>query len=101
MEKILILDLYPDLSYRISKDTSGGYGTGNDFGNTKIIPKVLKYLIKKNSDWPPMFAAYTYASLKKRKYEVTFLNYIPKDLNEFDLIIFTSSIAACNFEKKK
>ena len=65
MEKILILDLYPKTSYRVSKDTSGGYGTGNDFGSKKFIPRMLKYLMRQNSDWPPMFAAYTYACLKR------------------------------------
>ncbi len=32
--KILIIDTYKNVTYRISKDTSGGYGTGNDFGNS-------------------------------------------------------------------
>ena len=31
--KVLILDVYPETSYRISKDQNGGYGTGNDYGN--------------------------------------------------------------------
>ena len=39
--KILILDPEKKVTHRISKDTSGGYGTGNDFGDT-IIPKFLK-----------------------------------------------------------
>ena len=33
MKNILILDPYKKTDYRISKDTSGGYGTGNDFGD--------------------------------------------------------------------
>ena len=99
MEKILILDLYPKTSYRISKDTSGGYGTGNDFGSKKFIPRMLKYLMRRNSDWPPMFAAYTYACLKKRNYDVSFSNSIPKNINDYKVIIFTSSIAACNYER--
>ena len=41
---ILILDPYPKKNYRISKDTSGGYGTGNDFGDS-FIPKTLKKLL--------------------------------------------------------
>ena len=39
--KILILDPERKVPYRISKDTSGGYGTGNDFGHT-IIPNIIK-----------------------------------------------------------
>ena len=49
--KILILDPYRSVDYRISKDTSGGYGTGNNFGNS-IIPKFLKRTLKKISEWP-------------------------------------------------
>ena len=44
--KILLLNPQKKVSHRISKDTSGGYGTGNDFGNT-IVPRILKYLMKK------------------------------------------------------
>ena len=40
-KKIIILDPYKKTNYRISKDTSGGYGTGNDFGHT-IIPNIIK-----------------------------------------------------------
>ena len=39
--KILILDPEKKVTHRISKDTSGGYGTGNDFGDS-IIPTFLK-----------------------------------------------------------
>jgi hypothetical protein len=39
--KILILDPYPNCNYRIQKDTSGGYGTANDFGNS-LVSKILK-----------------------------------------------------------
>ena len=43
--KIFILDPEKKVKYRISKDTSGGYGTGNDFGDT-IIPVFLKFFLK-------------------------------------------------------
>lgn len=39
--KILVLDPERKTSHRISKDTSGGYGTGNNFGDT-LIPSFLK-----------------------------------------------------------
>ena len=45
---ILILDIYKNTNYRISKDTSGGYGTGNDFGDT-FAATYLKKKIKKSS----------------------------------------------------
>ena len=62
-EKILILDPERKANYKISKDTSGGYGTGNDFGYS-IVPRILKNLLKKYSDWPPLFAGYTFSVLK-------------------------------------
>ena len=43
--KILILDPEINVSHRISKDTSGSYGTGNDFGDT-MVPKLLKKTLK-------------------------------------------------------
>lgn len=46
--KILILDPEIKVSHRISKDTSGGYGTGNDFGDT-MVPKLLKKNTKTSS----------------------------------------------------
>ena len=56
--KILILDPEIKVSHRISKDTSGGYGTGNDFGDT-MVPKLLKKTLKIVHDWPAMFAIYS------------------------------------------
>ena len=84
-KKILILNPEKKVNYRISKDTSGGYGTGNDFGYS-IVPRILKYLLKKYSDWPPLFAAYTFSVLKNLGYEVTY----SKNLNI--IIIFTLEI---------
>ena len=40
--KILILDIYKKVNYRISKDTSGGYGTGNDFGEGFVAQYLKK-----------------------------------------------------------
>ena len=34
MIKFVILDVYPNKNHRLIKDTAGGYGTGNNFGNT-------------------------------------------------------------------
>ena len=47
--KILILDPEKNVTHRISKDTSGGYGTGNDFGDS-IVPRFLKKTLKKVHD---------------------------------------------------
>jgi len=95
--KILLLDLQRKVSHRISKDTSGGYGTGNDFGDT-LIPNILKYLMKKNSHWPPMHAIYTYAVLEKMGHEIIYKENLPNDFKNFDLFIIVSSIVCCETE---
>ncbi len=95
--KILILDPERDVSHRISKDTSGGYGTGNDFGDT-IIPKFLKKTLKVVHDWPAMFAIYTMSVLKKNGHDVFYSKNIPDNLYDFDLFIIVSSIVCCETE---
>ena len=69
--KILLLDPEQNVSHRISKDTSGGYGTGNDFGDT-LIPTFLKKTLKLVHDWPPMFAIYSMSVLKKDGHKVKY-----------------------------
>ena len=69
--KILVLDPEINVSHRISKDTSGGYGTGNDFGDT-MVPKLLKKTLKLVHDWPAMFAVYSMSVLKKNGHEVDY-----------------------------
>jgi len=97
--KILILDIYKKTNYRISKDTSGGYGTGNDFGDS-FTSKVLKKKLKKSHDWPPLFAAYTHSVLKKKGHNVVYLKEIPKNFLDFDIFIVVSSIVCCEEEIK-
>ena len=96
-EKILILDPERKVNYKISKDTSGGYGTGNDFGYS-IVPRVLKNLLKKYSDWPPLFAGYTFSVLKDLGYEVTYSKNLNIDFDNFDIFIIVSSIVCCETE---
>ena len=43
--KFLILDIYKNDNWRLVKDTAGGYGTGNDFGNSFFSVKDLKEVI--------------------------------------------------------
>ena len=69
--KILILDPEKKVSHRLSKDTNGGYGTGNDFGDS-FIPKILKKTLKKIHDWPAMFAIYSMSVLKQQGHEVIY-----------------------------
>lgn len=101
MKNIIILDIYRNTDYRISKDTSGGYGTANDFGNS-FFSKILKKKMKSKSDWPPLFAAYTYAVLKK-KYSVSYKKIynnsnIEKYLKNIDYYIIVSSIVCSDIE---
>ena len=62
--KFLILDLYPTDNWRMVKDTAGGYGTGNDFGNT-FFSKALNKFVSHMISMPPMYAIYIYSILKK------------------------------------
>jgi anaerobic magnesium-protoporphyrin IX monomethyl ester cyclase len=95
--KILILDPEIKVSHRISKDTSGGYGTGNDFGDT-MVPKLLKKTLKLVHDWPAMFAIYSMSVLKKNGHEVDYKKKIPENYRSYDLFIVVSSIVCCETE---
>ncbi len=95
--KILVLDIYKNTQYRLSKDTSGGYGTGNDFGDS-IFTNFLKKYLKKIHDWPPLFAVYSYSVLLDKGFDVDFCNEIPKNFESYDLFIVTSSIVCCETE---
>ena len=95
--KILILDVYKNVPYRISKDTSGGYGTGNDFGDS-LFTKFLKKTLKKIHDWPPMFAVYVHSVLTSKGHEVDFERDLPENFQQYDMFIITSSIVCCETE---
>ncbi len=101
MKNILILDPYKKTDYRISKDTSGGYGTGNDFGDG-VVAKMIKRKLKSSSDWPPLFLAYSFSVLKK-KFNVLYkkiyeINEIDEIIEKFDLFIISSSIVCSDKE---
>ena len=95
--KILILDTYKEATHRISKDTSGGYGTGNNFGDS-IFTNFLKKTLKKIHDWPPMFAVYTFSVLMEKGHDVDFLKELPEYFEKYDLFIVASSIVCCETE---
>ena len=97
---ILIIDPEKKANYRISKDTSGGYGTGNNFGHS-LIPRLLMKLIKKFSDWPPLFVAYTFSVLKSKGHNVEYKKELPRNVNSYDLFIVVSSIVCCETEIKE
>ena len=89
--KILILDPEKKVSHRISKDTSGGYGTGNNFGDT-LIPSFLKKTLKKIHDWPAIHAVYSMSVLKQNGHDVDYSKTIPENYEIYDLFIVVSSI---------
>ena len=99
--KFLILDVYPKDDWRLVKDTAGGYGTGNDFGNT-IFSKALNKFVSKMISMPPMYALYIYSILKAKNlsvaYERDFKN--QSSINSADYIIMPSSIIAHETETK-
>ena len=95
--KILILDPEKKVSHRISKDTSGGYGTGNNFGDT-LIPSFLKKTLKKIHDWPAMHAVYSMSVLKQNGHDVDYSKTIPENYEIYDLFIVVSSIVCCETE---
>ena len=98
--KILILDIYKNDNWRLVKDTAGGYGTGNDFGNS-FFSKLINSLVSKMINMPPMYSMYIFSILKKRNSEVIYSKtYETNQLSHFDYIVTTSSIICHETEIK-
>ena len=97
--KILILDIYKDVNYRVSKDTSGGYGTANNFGDD-LFSVFLKKKLKKMHDWPSVSSAYVFSVLKSKGYHVDYSKKTLDDYSKYNFIIVTSSIVCCETELK-
>lgn len=95
-----ILDIYKNNNWRLVKDTAGGYGTGNDFGNS-LFSKIINFFVSKMINMPPMYAMYIFSILKKKNFFVSYSKKIDKKkLDQFDYIIFTSSIICHETEIK-
>ena len=88
--KILVLDVYPKRPYRISKDTNGGFGTGNDYGDS-FVASTLRWLIARNIDWPPLYAAYTASVLRNKGHDVEYSRDAAR-ARDADLCLVVSSI---------
>ena len=69
MIKVQILDVYPDVDYRISKDQNGGYGTANNYGKT-IFTTLLKKLVNKSIDFPPLYSVKVLGELKNANHDI-------------------------------
>ena len=90
--KFLILDIYTNDNWRLVKDTAGGYGTGNDFGNS-FFSKLLNKFVAKSISMPSMYTMYIFSILKEKNIKVEYTRKF--DLNEIkdsDYIILPTSI---------
>ena len=99
--KFLILDVYPYDDWRLVKDTAGGYGTGNDFGNS-LFSKLVNKFVSKMIAMPPMYAIYVYSIIKSKGHRVNYLRKINDEvqIQDSDYIVMPTSIIAHETEKK-
>ncbi len=88
--KVLVLDPYPKRPYRISKDTIGGFGTANRFGDG-WTGRALTWLVSREVDWPPLYSVYTAGVLRAQGHEVAYAREWPAG-SAWDLCLVTSSI---------
>lgn len=98
--KFCILDVYPNNNFRICKDTAGGYGTGNNFGNS-ILSKILNVFTASQIHQPTMGIGYLMSILKTEKSEICYShNEKSEEVKNSDFIILNSSIVAHETELK-
>ena len=91
--KFVILDVYPDKKHRLVKDTAGGYGTGNDFGNS-FFSKFLNIYVDQNIGMPAI-EVMIISSILKQDNEVYYTrNLKDEKILYCDYVIFPSSIIA-------
>lgn len=93
MAKVLVLDVYPSVPYRVSKDTNGGFGTANDFGDS-IFCQALKRTVRWMVDWPPLHAIYSLSVLRDHGHDVAYARTCPANLDTYDYVIVPSSVVA-------
>ena len=87
---ILFIDPYPNVTFRISKDQNGGFGTANDYGDD-IFSKFVSSIVKKSINFPPLYAVQSIGELINNGHNVEFSNNFITD-SHFDLYVVTSSI---------
>ena len=68
---ILIADIYPTDNFRLVKDTAGGYGTGNNFGDS-FFSKVLNKFVGSMISMPSMSSVYVLSILKNQGHQVEY-----------------------------
>jgi radical SAM superfamily enzyme YgiQ (UPF0313 family) len=93
MIKFVILDVYPNKKHRLIKDTAGGYGTGNDFGNT-IFSKLLNIYVDTNIGMPSI-EIMIISSILKKGHQVHYTRDLKdKEIENCDFVILPTSIIA-------
>ena len=84
-----------DRSLRSSKDTNGGFGTANDFGDG-LAARFLKTLKRRTMSFPELLPAYVHAILKARGHSFSY------GVNSLDpragLVLIQTSITDFNVE---
>ena len=91
--KFVILDIYPKKNHRLVKDTAGGYGTGNDFGNT-FFSKFLNLYVDGNIGMPSV-EIMIISSILRENNEVHYTRDLnDSEISKADYIILPSSIIA-------
>ena len=91
--KFVILDVYPKKNHRLIKDTAGGYGTGNDFGNT-IFSKLLNIYVDTNIGMPSIEIMIISSILKKANQVHYTRDLKDKEIENCDFVILPTSIIA-------
>ena len=91
--KFVILDVYPEKRHRLIKDTAGGYGTGNNFGNN-FFSKLLNIYVESKIGMPAMEIMYISSILKAHNEVFYTRNKDDEKIRDADFIILPSSIIA-------
>jgi radical SAM superfamily enzyme YgiQ (UPF0313 family) len=91
--KFVLLDVYPEKKHRLIKDTSGGYGTGNNFGNN-FFSKLLNLYVDNNIGMPAMEVMYISSILKENHQVFYTRNIKDKIIENADYIVLPTSIIA-------
>ena len=91
--KFVILDIYPEKNHRLVKDTAGGYGTGNDFGNS-FFSKLLNKYVDGNIGMPSVEIMIISSILRENNQVHYTRDLNDKEISDSDFIILPSSIIA-------
>jgi radical SAM superfamily enzyme YgiQ (UPF0313 family) len=91
--------VYTNRSYRISKDTNGGFGTGNHFGSA-LIPRLLTAIKRRSVDFPPLYLPYVSAALKGFGHQVAYVRNAEPP-GDSDLVLMPSSTVAHSEEVRR